>query len=87
MDFGEPVRIEKIIYLPRSDDNNIRMGDEYELFYWSENGWRSLGKQKAKDIKLRFDHVPDNALLWLRDLTRGSEERIFTYANDQQVWW
>jgi hypothetical protein len=87
MDFGEPVRIEKIIYLPRSDDNNIRLGDEYELFYWGESRWRSLGKQKAKDLKLKFDHVPDNALLWLRDLTRGAEERIFTYEDGQQVWW
>jgi hypothetical protein len=87
MDFGEPVRIKKIIYLPRSDDNNIRLEDEYELFYWGENGWCSLGKQKAKDFQLKSDHVPDKALLWLRDLTRGAEERIFTYENGQQMWW
>lgn len=87
LDFGESVTIEKIIYLPRSDDNNIRQGDEYELFYWGENGWCSLGRQKAKDFNLKFDHVPDNALLWLRDLTRGKEERIFTYEDDQQMWW
>ncbi|WP_320167771.1 discoidin domain-containing protein [Mangrovibacterium marinum] len=87
IDFGEPVRVEKIVYLPRSDDNNIRLGDEYELFYWDKIGWCSLGKQKAKDIELKFDCVPGNVLLWLRDLTRGSEERIFTYENGGQVWW
>jgi hypothetical protein len=87
MDFGIPIKIEKIIYLPRSDDNNIRLGDEYELYYWNRNGWNSLGNQKAKDLKVRFDNVPDNALLWLRNLTRGNEERIFTYENEQQVWW
>jgi hypothetical protein len=88
MNFGEPVNIKKIICLPRSDDNNIRLGDEYELFYWGEKGWRSLGKQKpTTDIVVRFEHVPSNALLWLRDLTRGSEERIFTYENEEQMWW
>ena len=87
LDFGKPVKIKKIIYLPRSDDNNIRRGDEYELFYRTESGWRSLGKQLAKDIALTFDSVPDNALLWLRDRTRGQEERIFSYENDEQIWW
>lgn len=88
MDFGQPVSIKKIICLPRSDDNNIRFGDEYELFYWLDGGWRSLGRQRAAtDVLLRFDHVPGNALLLLRDLTRGSEERIFTYENENQVWW
>lgn len=87
MDFGEPVTIETIIWLPRSDDNHIRIGDEYELFYWAEDGWRSLGKQTATDIELTFKSVPENALLWLRDHTRGMQERIFTYENNEQVWW
>jgi hypothetical protein len=87
LDFGEPVKIEKVIYLPRSDGNNIRLGDEYELFYWSNKGWTSLGRQKAKDIALKFIGVPDNALLWLHDKTGGIEERIFTYENGKQVWW
>ena len=26
-------------------------------------------------------------LLLLKDLTKGEEERIFTYENDKQVWW
>ncbi len=87
LDFGEPMKIKKIIYLPRSDDDNIRIGDEYELFYRTANGWCSLGKQLAKDITVTFDNVPDNALLWLRDHTRGQEERIFTYENNEQIWW
>jgi hypothetical protein len=87
LDFGEPVKIERVIYYPRSDGNNIRLGDEYELFYWSDKGWTSLGRQKAKDISLKFTGVPDNALLWLHDKTGGIEERIFTYENGKQVWW
>lgn len=88
MDFGSPIQIEKIIFLPRSDDNNIRLGDEYELLYWEKDGWQSLGRQIAKEeIELRFERVPENALLLLHDLTRGKEERIFTCENGEQVWW
>jgi hypothetical protein len=46
-----------------------------------------MGKQTATDIELSFTGVPDNALLWLRCLTRGIEERIFTYKDGEQIWW
>ena len=42
MDFGEPVNIEKIIYIPRSDGNTIEIGDDYELFYWAENRRKNI---------------------------------------------
>lgn len=87
LDFNKPVSINKIIYTPRNDDNNIHAGDLYELFYWEYNHWMSLGQQRAIESKLTYTNVPDNALLLLKDLTKGEEERIFTYENDKQVWW
>lgn len=87
MDFGHPIDIEKIIYTPRGDGNTIGIGDEYELFLWSDNNWVTLGKQIATTIKLEYEHVPSGGLYLLRNLTRGKEERIFTYLNDSQVFW
>lgn len=87
LDFNKPVSINKIIYTPRNDDNNISIGDLYELFYWDNNHWMSLGQQRAIESKLTYTNVPDNALLLLKDLTKGQEERIFTYEDDKQVWW
>lgn len=88
IDFGKEVSLDRILYVYRSDDNNIRIGDEYELFYWKDaDGWASLGRQKARDIKLVFDRVPRHALYLLRDYTRGREERIFTIEEGKQVWW
>ncbi len=87
MDFGKPVHVEKIHYLARSDDNNIRIGDLYELYYWDMKGWVSLGQQEATDLILTFDNVPENALLILRDHTRGKDERIFIYEDDKQIWY
>ncbi|MCD7938040.1 MAG: discoidin domain-containing protein [Tannerellaceae bacterium] len=88
LDLGEPKRIDRIRYLFRNDDNGIRNGDHYELFFFDENGRRSLGMQTGTEAGvLVYDNVPSNALLLLRNHSRGREERIFTYENEQQVWW
>ena len=49
--------------------------------------YKRQGQQRAIESKLTYTNVPDNALLLLKDLTKGEEERIFTYENDKQVWW
>lgn len=86
LDLGKPESVGKIGYMTRNDDNNVRIGDTYELFYWDMD-WISLGKQKAEDFSLVFHHVPQNALLLLKDLTRGTDERIFLYREDKQIWY
>jgi hypothetical protein len=88
LDFGTPQRIKTIEYLFRNDDNGIRIGDEYELFYWDENRWNSIGKQTAAKNVLSYDSCPTGgALFWLHNHSRGKEERIFTYENGKPVWW
>ena len=87
MDFGKPTTITKIRYLPRNDDNNIAVGELYELFYWGDNGWVSLGQQTASEQVLYYDNAPLDALFLLRNLTKGEEERIFTYQNNKQIFW
>lgn len=88
MDFGSPVKINNIVFTGRGDGNSIEIGDLYELYYWDKyRGWKSLGKQSAKDVFLSFDNVPRNALFLLRDLSKGKEQRIFTYEDGEQVWW
>lgn len=88
LDLGRSVSVDKICFLPRSDDNFIRDGEEYELCYW-DGRWVSLGYQTGDRWRqeLIFDNVPQNALLLLHNLTRGKEERIFTYENGRQIWW
>jgi len=88
LDFGKPTLIDHFRYLPRNDDNFIKEGEEYELFYWENYQWNSLGKQTGTSKQyLEYPNAPTNALFWLRNLTKGKEERIFTYENGQQVWW
>ncbi len=71
---------------PEDESNAIFPGEHYELFYW-RNGWKSLGIQEAADTILDYQHVPKGALLWLRNLDKGNQERIFSYENGKQVWY
>lgn len=73
-------------FCPISDQNMIEPGDYYELFYF-DNKWITLGEQIATSNKLSYNNVPTNSLLWLKNKTKGKEERIFTYSNNRQVWW
>lgn len=80
--------VNKIRYLIRNDDNGIRKGHLYELFYCKDGVWTSLGKKRAiLDDELIYKNVPQGALLWLRDLTKGQEERIFEYKNKKVYWY
>ena len=80
------------LYIIQSTDYPAKGGtksalarDTYELFYF-DFGWISLGKQVADKNYITYPGVPDNALLLLRDLSKGREERIFLYREGKQVW-
>lgn len=85
IDYGKPVKVDKVRFLVRNDLNVVEVGDTYELLYF-EMGWKSLGKQVATNNYVIYKNVPENALLLLRDLTKGREERIFMYKGGRQVW-
>lgn len=91
LDFGRNVNIGSVVYAPRNRDNFIREGDIYELFYWDTDGagWSSLGSHTATSDSLVYDNVPTDALLYLRNHTRGKDERIFMYdvASRRQIFY
>jgi hypothetical protein len=87
IDFGEPTEVDRILYAPKSDGNAVTWGDDYVLSFWDKDHWTSLGKKKADNIYITFDNCPTSALFLLHDLTRGVEDRIFTYENGKQVFW
>ena len=86
-DFGKPEHIASIFLVPRNDDNFVWPGNSYELFYNDgAKGWISMGKQTATGNRLYYDNVPSKALYVLRNLTKGKEELVFCYANNQQYF-
>lgn len=82
-------KLSEIKYLPRNDDNCIREGEEYELFYWNGGQWISLEKRIGKydGETFVFKNCPSNALFLLACNTKGVEERIFTFEDNKQMWW
>ena len=87
LEFEQKEQIQAIKYLPKNDDNHINENEEYELYYY-DRMWVSLGRKTGdKTHALTYHNVPCNALLLLRNHTKGKEERIFTYENGKQVWW
>ena len=80
----ETVRL--VAKYPEDDSNRIFPGQRYELFYW-DGKWKSLGQQVAQHDYLEYRHVPKGALLWLRNLDEGVQERIFIYEGGRQIWY
>ncbi|WP_209332889.1 hypothetical protein [Lunatimonas salinarum] len=86
LDLKSQKEISQVTFCPRTDKNNIWAGLSYELFYWSDE-WKSIGIQTADSYSLIFSSPISNGLFLLRCLDEGTEERIFTYEQGEQVWW
>lgn len=64
----------------------------YELFYWDNGRWCSVGMQTAAGSGfLKFENVPVNCLLMLKNRNKGwggfSSERTFIYKEGGHVCW
>ena len=86
LDFGEPRRISKIRYLPRTTGNIICEEQVYELFCWNGNEWHSMGKQTATTQILQYQ-APVNALFFLKNVTKNRKHTMpFIIENGAQKW-
>lgn len=84
-----PIQLSKIRYIGRNDGNCVERGDRYELYVWHKDGyWEQVGSQTAADNILYFNNIHPGGLYILKDITKGVEERIFTYKKKGgQIWW
>ncbi|MEI6866712.1 transglutaminase domain-containing protein [Flavicella sp.] len=84
--FTKPTRVSGIKIQAKNDDNHINKDEFYELLYWDKE-WLSLGEKKAKDTVLVYKNIPQNALYWLKNTTKGNEEFVFKFnKKGEQVW-
>ncbi len=83
-DLKEPQEVASVKYLFRNSFNAIEAEDIYELFYW-DNEWKSLGEKKAKEDYIEYN-IPKNSVLWLRNRTKGNDEKTFFMSEGKQIW-
>jgi len=88
MDMGKPTIVSSVMIIPRSDDNDVFPGNEYELLFWNGSRWVPTGPEIATENELEYEDMPNQCLFWLRNYTRGRDERPFLIKTDGTVeWW
>ena len=64
LELEKPVSVSRIRFIIRSENNGIRKGNEYELFYMDRDKWVSLGRKIAtEDDGLEYRGVPKLSLI------------------------
>ncbi|WP_257670210.1 discoidin domain-containing protein [Parapedobacter tibetensis] len=84
MDFGRPVKITHVRFVPRTANNGIVPGNEYRLWYHDGLNWQEHSRQTASYHYLQFNNVPAGTLYRLQNLGEGNEELPFTQPNGEQ---
>lgn len=85
LELEKPAAVSRIRFIIRSENNGIRKGSEYELFYMDRDKWVSLGSQVAtEDDRLEYKGVPKNALFRWIDHTKDNSKRIFIIENKRK---
>lgn len=90
LDFGKPTNIAELRFAAKMNAKQwsyVIPGHRYELFYWRDNKWTSLGEQVASRACLEIDNGYPNSLFLLCDKARLEGARIFTYTGGRQIWW
>jgi len=68
----------------------IEAGEEYTLYYWDKGlDWKLVASKICDaDSIINFESVPvDTYYRLVKAKNSRNLERIFTYKNDEQVWW
>lgn len=87
LSFAKPESVSYIKYISDNDENGVYPGEEYELLYFENGEWVSMGRKIATDYSIYYEDAPTNALFWLRNHTKGVQERPFTIDNGKIKFW
>jgi hypothetical protein len=85
IDLGKPIKIDSYKVLPRNNFNIIEPGDTYELFVL-DTAHISLGVKIATSNYIEYDNIPEGAILYLLNRSRGKEFGHFFIADGRQEW-
>ncbi len=85
LDLGMKRSIKSFKILPRNNFNVIEPGDDYELFVFDDK-IISLGLKTAVTNSLYYNNIPEGAILFLVNRTKGIEFQHFVPYDGGQLW-
>ena len=87
IDLGQAVYLDHISFIRRGDGNTIVPGDEYQLYYWDKDRWIFHSSIIAEDVEINVKNLPENALCLIKGVSRGTQNRIFSYNEQKEIVW
>jgi len=87
LELPKAMSVGAVRFIPRNDGNCVEKGNIYCLMMYKDGYWKTLAIRRAPSDVIIFPRIPQGELYLLCNLTKGSEERIFTYEKGKQVWW
>lgn len=87
LELPKAMSVGAVRFIPRNDGNCVEKGNIYSLMMYKDGNWKTLAIRRATSDVIIFPRIPQGGLYLLCNLTKGSEERIFTYEKGKQVWW
>jgi hypothetical protein len=79
--------VSEVRYLPRNNGNGIYEGHIYELYCWSDTGWRFLEGQIASLRPPLYFQIPTNAVLYFKNATTGKSGGWFVVNRSGEQEW
>jgi hypothetical protein len=86
LDLNEKQQITEIHYMPRNDGDGIIKDNVYELHYWIDKHWRSLGKITATEYDTLRCQLPVNAAFYVNNVTKKENYAAFIIQDGVQKW-
>jgi hypothetical protein len=78
----EPQIVSHIRFVPKNEDNRVRIGDFYILSEWDGNEWKKLLAKKADLNYIHAEGLVPGRMYWLCNKSNGKEELPFVVTKN-----
>lgn len=74
--------------LKKSLNRSIEQNYQYELYYYNNYNWESLGRKNGTvNYDIEFNNLPFDALFLIKNLTKNTISRPFTFSDKTITYW
>ena len=85
IDLGKPSKITRLEFTPYTDSEFVE-DKAFQLLYWKD-GWQLVGELKGSNQHLIFENAPKNGLFRVVLSDNHKSARLFSYKNNEVLWY